>query len=47
VFCGPEFVQALEIPQINQQWHRFQEFFYSHYSLDTRIYDWTVYRRNP
>ncbi len=47
VYCTPEFVQAIRVPQINQQWLRLQDYFYSHYALDTRIYDWKVYRRLP
>ncbi len=47
VYCNPEFEQALEIPQIRQEWLRLQQFFYSHYGLDQRIYDWTVYRKLP
>ncbi len=47
VYCNPEFEQALEIPQIRQEWLRLQQFFYSHYELDQRIYDWTVYRKLP
>jgi hypothetical protein len=47
VYCSTEFTQALMVPQINQQWHRFQEFFYAHYAWDTAIYDWKVYRLTP
>ena len=47
VYCNPEFEQALEIPQIRQEWLRLQQFFYNHYELDQRIYDWTVYRKLP
>jgi 4-amino-4-deoxy-L-arabinose transferase-like glycosyltransferase len=46
-YCTPEFVQAMEVPAISQQWERLEEFFYAHYTLDTRIYDWTIYRRLP
>ncbi len=46
-YCTPEFVKAMEVDQISQEWHRFQEFFYTHYALDTRIYDWKIYRRLP
>jgi len=46
-YCTPEFVQALEVPQIQQEWLRFQQFFLSHYVLDNRIYDWIVYRKLP
>lgn len=44
-FCTPEFAQALEIPQISQQWLRFQEFFETHYTVDNHIYDWIIYRK--
>ncbi len=44
-YCTVEFVQALEIPQIRQQWIRFREFFIAHYALDNSIYDWNIYRR--
>ena len=47
VYCNPEFEQAIEVPQIRQEWLRLQQFFYSHYELDQRIYDWTVYRKLP
>jgi len=46
-YCTPEFVQALEVPQIRQEWLRFQQFFVSHYALDNKIYDWTIYRKLP
>jgi len=46
-YCTPEFVQALEVPMIRQEWLRFQQFFIDHYALDNRIYDWTVYRKLP
>jgi hypothetical protein len=47
VYCAPEFESAMEVPQIRDQWLRFQDFFNSHYTLDTRIYDWIVYRLQP
>jgi 4-amino-4-deoxy-L-arabinose transferase-like glycosyltransferase len=46
-YCTPEFSQALKVPEIDQAWHAFQQFFYAHYSLDTRIFDWKIYRRLP
>ncbi len=46
-YCTPEFVQALEVPQIRQQWIRLQEFVQQHYALDSHIYDWTIYRKIP
>ena len=45
--CTPDFVQALEVPQIRQEWLRFQQFFETHYALDKEIYDWSVYRKLP
>ncbi len=45
--CTPVFGQALEIPQIRQQWLRFQQFFESHYAPDAEIYDWIIFRRLP
>jgi 4-amino-4-deoxy-L-arabinose transferase-like glycosyltransferase len=47
IYCSPEFEQAIKVPQIRQEWLRLQHFFYSNYALDTRIYDWTVYRKLP
>ena len=47
IYCSPEFEQAIKIPQIRQDWLRLQNFFYANYILDTRIYDWTVYRKLP
>jgi 4-amino-4-deoxy-L-arabinose transferase-like glycosyltransferase len=44
VYCAPEFESAMRVPQIRQQWLRFQDYFNNHYTLDTRIYDWVVYR---
>jgi hypothetical protein len=46
-YCTPEFVQALQVPQIRQEWHRFRRFFINNYALDKRIYDWTIYRKLP
>ena len=46
-YCTPEFIQALTVPQIKQQWLSFQHFFSSHYALDANIYDWVIYRRLP
>jgi 4-amino-4-deoxy-L-arabinose transferase-like glycosyltransferase len=46
-YCAPQYEQAMQVPQIRQQWLRFQEYFNSHYALDTRIYDWIVYRWQP
>jgi hypothetical protein len=46
-YCTPEFVRALEIPQIYQEWLRFQQFFNSNYVLDRKIYDWVIYRYSP
>jgi hypothetical protein len=45
--CTPDFIQALEVPQIRQEWLRFQQFFETHYALDKEIYDWSVYRKLP
>jgi hypothetical protein len=47
IYCNPEFEQAIKIPQIRKEWLRLQQFFYSNYALDERIYDWTVYRKLP
>ena len=47
ISCTPDFVQALEVPQIRQEWLRFQQFFETHYALDKEIYDWSVYRKLP
>jgi len=47
IYCTPEFVQALKVPQIEQEWYSLQHFFYAHYTLEARIYDWKVYRRLP
>jgi 4-amino-4-deoxy-L-arabinose transferase-like glycosyltransferase len=44
-YCTPEFVKALEIPQIHQEWLRFQQFFLDNYAFDNKIYDWIVYRK--
>ena len=46
-YCTPEFEQALKVPQIRQEWLRFQRFFLNDYALDKRIYDWTIYRKLP
>jgi hypothetical protein len=46
-YCNPDFEQALKVPQILEEWLRFQQFFNAHYALDNRIYDWTVYRKLP
>jgi 4-amino-4-deoxy-L-arabinose transferase-like glycosyltransferase len=46
-YCTPEFVQAMAVPEISQQWERLEEFFYAHYKLGTRVDDWTVYRLLP
>jgi hypothetical protein len=46
-YCTPEFEQALQIPQIHQQWLRFQQYFVDNYVLDHKIYDWTIYRKLP
>ena len=46
-YCTPEFEQALQVPEIRQQWLRFQQFFESRYALDNTIYDWKVYRKLP
>ncbi len=45
VYCAQEFDQAYKIPEIRQQWLRFQEFFQAHYALDTKIYDWIIFRK--
>lgn len=45
--CTPDFKQAIDVPQIQQEWLRFQQFFDTHYVLDTEIYDWNVYRKLP
>ena len=45
--CYPDFEQALKVPQIHQEWLRFQQFFDNHYAPDTEIYDWIVYRKLP
>jgi len=45
--CTPDFEQAINVPQIHQEWLRFQQFFNTHYALDTEIYDWNVYRKLP
>ncbi len=45
--CTPDFEQAINIPQIRQEWLRFQQFFETHYALDREIYDWIVYRKLP
>jgi 4-amino-4-deoxy-L-arabinose transferase-like glycosyltransferase len=45
--CTPDFKQAIDVPQIRQEWLRFQQFFDTHYALDTEIYDWNVYRKLP
>lgn len=47
VYCTPEFVQALAVPEIKQGWLRLEQFFEQHYTLDQRIYDWKVYRKSP
>ncbi|OGN93055.1 MAG: hypothetical protein A2Y88_10710 [Chloroflexi bacterium RBG_13_48_10] len=44
-YCTPEFEQALNVPQIRQEWLRFQQFFVTHYDLDVKIYDWIVFRK--
>jgi len=46
-YCTPEFEQAIKVPQIMQQWLRFQQFFETHYALDNKIYDWIIYRKLP
>ncbi|MFZ0533972.1 MAG: glycosyltransferase family 39 protein [Anaerolineales bacterium] len=45
--CTPVFEQALKIPQIRQEWLRFQQFFETHYAPDKEIYDWNIYRKLP
>jgi 4-amino-4-deoxy-L-arabinose transferase-like glycosyltransferase len=47
IYCTPEFELAIKITQIRHEWLRLQQFFYNNYALDTRIYDWTVYRKLP
>jgi 4-amino-4-deoxy-L-arabinose transferase-like glycosyltransferase len=47
VYCSPDFERALKVPQICEEWLKFQQFFNAHYALDSRIYDWTVYRKLP
>jgi 4-amino-4-deoxy-L-arabinose transferase-like glycosyltransferase len=46
-YCTTEFEQAIKVPQIRQEWLRFQQFFITHYAEDKRIYDWVVYRKLP
>ena len=46
-FCSAEFDQAIKVPQIYQEWLRFQQFFEKNYFLDNKIYDWIVYRKIP
>jgi 4-amino-4-deoxy-L-arabinose transferase-like glycosyltransferase len=45
--CTPVFEQALKVPQIRQEWLRFQQFFETNYVEDKSIYDWIVYRKLP
>lgn len=45
IYCNPDFEKAFVVPQIHDEWLRFQQFFNANYALDTRIYDWTVYRK--
>jgi 4-amino-4-deoxy-L-arabinose transferase-like glycosyltransferase len=45
--CTPVFEQALNVPEIRQEWLRFQHFFETHYAPDQEIYDWFVYRKLP
>jgi hypothetical protein len=45
--CTPDFKQAINVPQIQQEWLRFQQFFDNNYALDTEIYDWNIYRKLP
>lgn len=46
-WCTTEFEQAIKVPQILQEWLRFQQFFVTHYNEEARIYDWIVYRKLP
>ena len=46
-YCAAEFMRALEVPEIYQQWLKLRQFFLKNYTLDTKIYDWIVYRRVP
>jgi 4-amino-4-deoxy-L-arabinose transferase-like glycosyltransferase len=46
-YCAPEYERAMKVPQLRQQWLRLQDYFNDHYALDTRIYDWIVYRLQP
>jgi len=45
--CMPEFAQAMKSPDIYSELQLFRQYFLEHYTLDTQIYDWLIYKHIP